>query len=50
MPTTGTVHDYDERGGYGYIIPDEPKNEEKYYIVHRKSLRSPQNSIKEGTE
>ena len=48
IPTTGTVHDYDERGGYGYIIPDEPKNGGKYYIVHRKSLRNPQNSIKEG--
>ena len=48
VPTTGTVHDYDERGGYGYIVPDEHPNGEEYFIVHRKSLRKPQDSLKEG--
>ncbi|MGF6369418.1 cold shock CspA family protein [Paraburkholderia sp. RAU6.4a] len=36
----GTVENYDDRGGYGFIIPDEPADGEEKLIVHRRSLRS----------
>jgi cold shock CspA family protein len=36
----GIVESYNDRGGYGYIIPDEPDEPNERLLVHRKSLRS----------
>lgn len=36
----GTVENYNDRSGCGFIIPDEPDEGEEKLIVHRHSLRS----------
>ncbi|ACV35724.1 cold shock domain-containing protein [Accumulibacter sp.] len=38
---SGSVDQYDDRMGYGYIKPDEPGSEEERFLVHRRSLRIP---------
>jgi cold shock CspA family protein len=43
MKTTyvrGTVDSWDDRAGYGYILPDDPEVSSGTILVHRKSLRS----------
>ncbi|MBL0075741.1 MAG: cold shock domain-containing protein [Rhodocyclaceae bacterium] len=36
---SGSVEQYDDRMGYGYIKPDEPASEGERILVHRRSLR-----------
>ena len=36
---SGTVDSYNDRNGYGYIIPDEPDSPNDRLLVHRRSLR-----------
>lgn len=38
---SGSVDQYDDRMGYGYITPDEPGSEGERLLVHRRSLRIP---------
>ena len=38
--SSGIVESYNDRSGYGYIIPDEPDEPAERLLVHRKSLRS----------
>lgn len=38
---SGSVDQYDDRMGYGYITPDEPDSEGERLLVHRRSLRIP---------
>ncbi|EIU7187649.1 hypothetical protein F6V05_16240 [Pseudomonas aeruginosa] len=44
----GTVDTYDDRGGYGFIIPDAPSEGEEKLLVHRRSLRSPSLVLRHG--
>lgn len=36
----GTVESFNDQGGYGSIVPDEPAPGEEKILVHRRSLRS----------
>ena len=47
-PLTGTVHDYNDRGGYGYIQPDDHTPDTQLLLVHRRSLRNPHASLRRG--
>ena len=38
---SGSVETYDDRAGYGYIVPDAPEESAPRLLVHRRSLRSP---------
>lgn len=44
----GTVENYDDRGGYGFITPDSPSEGEEKLLVHRRSLRSPSLALRYG--
>ncbi|WP_369051199.1 cold shock domain-containing protein [Burkholderia gladioli] len=44
----GTVENYNDRGGYGFIIPDEPAEGEEKLLVHRRSLRSVALALRSG--
>lgn len=35
----GTVESYDDRAGYGYVVPDEPTQTGQRLLVHRQSMR-----------
>jgi cold shock CspA family protein len=38
---SGSVETYDDKAGYGYIIPDAPEESAPRLLIHRRSLRSP---------
>jgi cold shock CspA family protein len=38
---SGSVETYDDRAGYGYIVPDAPEDSAPRLLVHRRSLRTP---------
>ena len=42
---SGKVSSFNERTGYGYIIPDEPIANSTSLIVHRRSLRHPTTAL-----
>ena len=35
----GTIDTYNDKAGYGYVIPDEPDHPDQRLLVHQKSLR-----------
>lgn len=45
---SGTVEQYDDRMGYGYIEPDELDKEGERLLVHRQSLRIPGTPLTPG--
>jgi len=45
---SGTIERYDDRNGYGYIIPDDPSSEDERYLVHRRSLRDATSILEPG--
>ena len=38
---SGSVETYDDRAGYGYIVPDAPEESAPRLLLHRWSLRTP---------
>lgn len=44
----GTVVEYDDRGGYGFIQPDDDAPVSEKLLVHRRSLRRPDVVIRAG--
>jgi len=44
----GIVESYNEKAGYGYVIPDEPKEDGQQLLVHRRSLRDASVQIEAG--
>ena len=40
LPLSGTVHEYDEHDGHGWILPDSTDGSGQLFIVHRHSLRN----------
>ncbi len=45
---SGSVEQFDERMGFGYIRPDEPETESERLLVHRRSLRIPGLPLAQG--
>ena len=44
----GTIDTYDERAGYGYVIPDENTDGSQRLLVHCRSLRYPNTPLERG--
>jgi cold shock CspA family protein len=45
---SGSVESYDDRSGYGFILPDEPEGDAIRLLVHRKSLRTTSMQLEQG--
>ena len=44
----GVVESYNDKAGYGYVVPDEPTEDGQRLLVHRRSLRDPSIQIETG--
>lgn len=44
----GIVESYNDKAGYGYVIPDDPQEDGQRLLVHRRSLRDPSTQIEAG--